>query len=408
MAERKKNPGRKKRPAVEAKDIRGSKYLKPVIDLLATLRPEYEDPKRHLHYDEYCTWLLLYFYNPVLDSMRGIQRTSDIESVRKKLGLRRFSLGSFSEAGNVFDPELLKPILQTVSDSLTDLGPESAVLGRIGQRPVAVDGTLLKALPKMTWALWRDEEHRAAKLHLHLDLLKGVPEEATLTNAQASEIDALRATLRPGRLYVTDRGYFSFQLMAEILAADSSFVGRVCNNIVVKTLEERPLGDEERRAGVVGDRIVRAGFRKNSVDRPLRLVEIDVRGAESGRRARVDSKTKAYRTRETDHRLTLLTDRMDLDVSLIATLFRYRWQIELYFRWFKQILSADHMLSLSENGLTIVMYVALLASMLLSLWTGRKPNKATFELFCYYLMGWAEESDLLAHIEKLREREKTV
>ena len=38
---------------------------------------------------------------------------------------------------------------------------------------VAVDGTLLKALPKMLWALWLDKDHRAAKMHLEFDILKG-------------------------------------------------------------------------------------------------------------------------------------------------------------------------------------------------------------------------------------------
>ncbi len=45
-----------------------------------------------------------------------------------------------------------------------------------------MDGTLLPALPKMLWALWQNEEHRAAKLHLEFDIRKQVPTRATITH----------------------------------------------------------------------------------------------------------------------------------------------------------------------------------------------------------------------------------
>ena len=406
MAKRKiPKPPRKKR--AKADEVQGAKYLVPVLDLLRSLRGHADDPKRLLHCDEYCAWLLLFFFTPVLDSMRGLQHASDIATIKRKLKLPRFSLGSFSEAGNVFDPALLIPIIEEVSGRIEDNAPDP-VLQSTGQRPTAVDGTLLRALPEMTWALWRDDEHRAAKLHLHLDLLKGIPESPTLTDAQASEIDALRARLESGRLYITDRGYFSFELMADILTADSSFVGRVRNNIVAETIEEREVSEENQRAGIRRDRVVKAGrgAGAQNIDRPLRLVEIHVKGSDSRRRARVDSKSKAYRTRETDHTVMLLTDRLDLDVSVLSTLYRYRWQIEIFFRWFKKVLAADRLLSLSENGLTMVMYCALLASLLLTLWTGRKPTKRTFETFCFYFSGMADDEDLRAHLERLSQHEK--
>ena len=66
----------------------------------------------------------------------------------------------------------------------------------------AVDGALLTALPKMVWALWVDDEHRAVKMHRHFDVLKGAPVVATLTEGNGSETPQLRATLqadRPGK-----------------------------------------------------------------------------------------------------------------------------------------------------------------------------------------------------------------
>ena len=183
-------PRKIRRKTIKDSDVQGGKFLGPIMRVLAPLREHCPDPKRKLHYDEYCAWLLLYFFTPVLDSMRGLQQASNIKTLRKRMKLPRFSLGSFSEASNLFDPELLAPIIEEIGHGLEDIEPNKHLVN-LRQRPVAVDGTLLRAMPKMLWALWRDEENRAAKVHLHLDLLKGAPERATLTHGNASEIDDL-------------------------------------------------------------------------------------------------------------------------------------------------------------------------------------------------------------------------
>src|SRR5207302_6684816 len=115
------------------------------------------------------------------------------------------------------------------------------------------DGSLWRGLPRMAWALWLDQDHRAAKLHLHFDVLTGVPCDATVTPGACSEPDQLRAMLRPGRLYVIDRGYASYRLFGDILRAGSSFVGRLKEDAAFTVQEERPLAAAARAAGVVRD-----------------------------------------------------------------------------------------------------------------------------------------------------------
>ena len=408
MASRKrKSPGRKKRETLRARDVQGSKFVVQILDLLRPLRAHCDDPKRLLHYDELCAWLLLYFFTPVLDSMRGLQQASDIPAVRRKLKLSRFSLGSFSEAMHVFDPKLLTPIIEEIAARLGDVEPDVR-LQASGLRPTAVDGTLVRALPSMVWALWLDEEHRAAKMHLQFDLLKGAPARAEVTHGNAGEAEVLRRSLEPGRLYVTDRGYFSYALMADILKADSSFVDRAHSNFSYETLEERTVEESARRSGVEADLVVRPKCPRaqKTLGRALRLVRIHVPDDGSRRRApRRDAKTKMVRTTSGSHTLLLLTDRMDLDPHLIGILYSYRWQVELFFRWFKKILHADRLLSLNEGGLTIAMYCALIASMLITLWTGRKPTKRTFEMLCFLFMGMADEADLARHLERLEKNQ---
>ncbi len=95
-----------------------------------------------------------------------------------------------------------------------------------------------------------------------------------------------------------------------------------------------------------------------------------------------------------------------MDAELVAIGYRYRWTVELFFRWFKQILGMRHLISGNENGVTIQLYAALIASLLIVLWTGLKANKRTWEMLQFYFMGWATQAELEQHIRQQLERQK--
>jgi len=347
---------------------------------------------------------LFYFFNPIITSLRSIQQVSELKKVQKVLGVKRTSLGSLSEASSVFDSQLIAPVIQQLAEQAIPLETDTK-LKDIEQMLVAVDGTLLHALPKMLWALWLDDEHRAAKLHLEFDIIKGIPVRAEVTDANANEKANLRKSLRNGKLYVLDAGYGQYSLFEDICKAKSSFVARLRDNAVWQTIEERPITESDRLASVQRDMIVRLGSPQcqDDLSSNVRVIEIYHRGSsDRPRRSRVSSK-KTFRTTDSDYTMLLVTDRMDLSAETIALIYRYRWQIELFFRWFKCILGCSHLLSLSENGVSIQVYCALIASMLITLWTGRKPTKRTFEMLCYHFMGWADDEELFDHIEKLKQ-----
>ena len=98
----------------------------------------------------------------------------------------------------------------------------------------------------------------------------------------------------------------------------------------------------------------------------------------------------------------MLLTNTDLSGELIGVLYRYRWQVELFFRWFKCILGCRNWLSLTPQGLTLQVYVALLASILIALWTGRKPSRSAFRAICLYFQGWVSDEELLRHLENLK------
>jgi IS4 transposase len=78
----------------------------------------------------------------------------------------------------------------------------------------------------------------------------------------------------------------------------------------------------------------------------------------------------------------LVTKRLDLEADLIALAYRYRWTVELFFRWLKCLLGCRPLLSQSEHGGQLQGYRALIASLLISLWVARAPTNRTSELLC--------------------------
>lgn len=376
----------KRRPAVRAKDLQGFKYfdrLRPLLERLHQVGAVRDKAgNRDLFFDQYALLLLLYFFNPILSSLRGIQQASGLAKVQKLLGVSRASLGSLSEASGVFDAEPLREIVQELAAQSVPLqhGREAEALRGLS----AIDATLLPALPRMVWALWQDDTHHAAKMHLQFDVLKGVPSDATITAGASSEPNQLRVMLQTGRLYAIDRGYASFQLFRDILDARSSFVGRVKDNTAFTVAEERFVSPEACAAGVLRDVVIaKLGFEhhKDYLGQNVRLVVV--------RRTKPDGTTEE---------LWLVTDRLDLPAELVALAYHFRWTIELFFRWFKCILGCRHLLSESHNGVAIQCYVALIASLLIVLWTGCKPTKRTWEMIQFYLIGWATLEELELHI----------
>jgi hypothetical protein len=383
--------GAKSPTPIHDTDLQGLKYFKLLGPLLQRLHDDAtardRAGNRLLHFDQYACLLLLFFFNPIVKSLRGIQQASALDKVQRLLGCERAALGSLSEASRVFDPQLLREIIGTLAAQAVPLaqGKEAEALRGL----TAVDGSLLPALPKMAWALWLDPQHRAAKMHVHFDVLKGVPVEATLTAGNDSETQQLRATLQAQRLYVIDRGYAEYQLFQDILDAQSSFIGRIRDNAVWDVVEERPLGAAARAAGVRRDLVVWLGCEKSGAvfRQMLRVVEVQT--------GKVDSRGQP-------EVLLLATNRLDLAAELVALAYRFRWSVELFFRWFKCILGCRHLLANSPNGVTIQVYVAILASLLISLWVGRKPTIRTLEMLQFYFTGWATEAELMAHLDKLK------
>jgi hypothetical protein len=393
-------------------DIVGLKYFDRLMPLLERLHgvgtQRDRAGNRTLFFDQYCAYLLLFLFNPVVTSLRGIQQASELKRVQKQLGCSRASLGSLSEATQVFDPEPVKQIARDLASQLQPLAQQGQ-FPEVKHLVTAVDGTVVQTLSRLVQAAYTKSSSdgrslSAWRLHTHFDVERGLPVRIDVTGAgnkgEADERAVLRKTLEPDRCYVMDRGYAQFALFNAIVTKGSSYVCRVRDNTVYDLREQRPLTAAAQQAHVTLDAVVQLGAERKLEDRPqhpVRLVFIQTTPHE--KRGKQGGGTAGPRS---DGTLRLATNLLDVPAEVIAFIYQQRWLIEIFFRFLKHILGCRHLLSTDPVGIEIQAYCAIIACLLIALWTGKKPTKRTYEMICWYFIGWADEEELLAHLEKLK------
>ena len=390
------------------RDIQGLKYLKTLLPLLERLHDvgckRDKAGNRKLHYDQYCLLVLLFLFNPVVRSLRSLQQASLLKNVQRKLGVPRTSLGSLSEATDVFEPERLAAIVGALAEQV----PTSRALGEghVKQVLTAVDGRVVKTLASLAEAAYLRDKNGAAhagwRFHTHFEIDRAVPLRMEVTTAhnggKTDEKQVLRRRLEADRCYVLDRWYAEFALWNEIVAAESSYVCRIRDNSNLDAVrEERPLSEAARAAGVIGDVVVELGSGDKRPTHPVRVILVRTTphkktGGRKGGSAGPPS----------DGVIRIATNLLDVPAEVIAEIYRSRWTIELFFRFFKHVLGCRHLLSTDPVGIQIQAYCAIIACLLIALWTGGKPTLRTYEMLCFYFSGWADLDELTAHLEKLK------
>lgn len=407
---------RRSKPKPAAKDVQGLKYLKVLQPLLQSLHEvgTQRDTagNRQLHMDHYCMLILMWMFSPTLTSLRGIQQASTLQKVQRKFKIPRAALGTLSEAPTVFDPEKLKHIAQELGQQIPKIARAEAdnPLAKIDKTLTAVDGSVVKLLTQIAELAWIKIDDKPAtcgyRLHTQFEVLRGLPHRIDATSANPKgdndERAVLERTLEPERFYVMDRGYIKRRLFNSIVEVGSSYACRMRDKVKYTARQTRTLTKAAEQAGVLADELIELPVSKGSiaVTHPVRLVS--VRCSPHSSRGHYRAGKYSSTAPSSDGVLRILTNELELPAELIAQMYQYRWTIEIFFRMIKQMLGCRHLLSTKPNGVAIQIYSAIIACMLIMLYTGHQPKKRTFEMVCFYIVGWATLEELEAHIKKLR------
>lgn len=223
----------------------------------------------------------------------------------------------------------------------------------------AIDSSTVSLdLHKFPWSV-PQEESGGVKLHTMYDLLRDVPAMCLITGHEERDQTFMEDyTYNEGCMYILDRIYFKTVGLYKIASAGAYFITRIKKNVCYETVAVSAV-DGKR---VLADETIRFTSRWASMGYPdhMRLVK--------------------YYSLENNEVLAFVSNNFDLDAATIALLYRYRWNIEVFFKWVKQHLRITSFYGTSANAVAIQIYIA-------------------FTVFCMLAMA----SDALSHKGSLYE-----
>ena len=384
---------RLEQPVITEKDLQGWKIIADFKDRLAQAfktqplsSQTWSHFNRLLGYDSYLSLFLLALLNPVVRTMRGICAASQLERLQQEVCARPVSLGSFSEAQHVLDTELLSKVFGELAREVSQKHPTATPNGA-GRRWLIQDSSLFEALPRMYWTFWRRQKTKQfqVRLHLSLDLNAASPQQVVITPGKGCERAAWRKVFKPGQAYLGDC-YFGedYKLFSHLEQSGVAFVVRVRDQAVINVEQTLPLSAVDRQRGVLSWQVARLGHRPSNYSMPLRVVRVQT----------------------PDQIIQLVTNLKESELSAgeVALLYKERWRVELFFRWIKCVLGCRHWLAHSAQGVATQIYLALIAGLLLQLYTGSRPGRRLMEMVQFYLLGVARWEELEKALQREQER----
>ena len=222
----------------------------------------------------------------------------------------------------------------------------------------ALDSTTIDlCLSVFPWAPFRSTK-AAVKLHTLLDLRGSIPSFIFISDGKMHDVNILDQLVpEAGAFYVMDRGYLDFERLAHLDDAGSFFVTRAKSNLKARRRYSRPV---DRSTGLICDQTVLLTgcfYSRQGFDRPLRRIK--------------------FNDPQTGKRLVFLTNNFALDALTIAKLYKYRWQVELFFKWIKQHLRIKAFFGTSENAVKSQIWIAVSVYVLVAIVKKRLALPAT-------------------------------
>jgi hypothetical protein len=376
--------------------ITGGKYIRMLEKLARSLRKDGAHGNRRLFLDDVVIAHLLAFFNPTLRSLRTIEDFSQTRQAQRHLSVRRLCKSTLSDFHRVADPTLLGPIVERLQAAAAAQGKPSTPpnLPRALGQVLAVDGSFFTVAAHVAWAVThrtnRGQMRASVRLDMHLDIATWLPQVIDVSGAGTSEAEHAATSITPGAIHVYDRGIFSFDLLERQHKAEAFFVHRLrepgprCPKFLGETA--RPLTTEDEAAGVLSDTLGRLAGSEHRRPPDLILREVIVRSPD-----------------EPGGIVRLLTNLLEVEAWAIALLYRYRWHVELFFRWLKCFANFAHLISENRQGILLSFYVAVIGVLLMYLHSGAKPSKYAFSLLGLVASG-ASTLEEIAPILAERER----
>ena len=211
----------------------------------------------------------------------------------------------------------------------------------------ALDSTTIDlCLSLFLWARFR-KQRGAIKLHTLLDLRGNIPTFIEITHAKVHDVNILDDLIpEPGSFYIMDRAYIDFLRLHVLTQCSAFFVIRAKSNFRFRRLYSHPI---DKSSSLRCDQTIALTGINSSKEYPDKL-----------RRIR-------YFDSDNDMYFTFLTNNFILPALTIAQLYKYRWRIELFFKWIKQNLRIKSFYGTSLNAVKTQVWIAICVYVLIAI-----------------------------------------
>lgn len=202
----------------------------------------------------------------------------------------------------------------------------------------ALDSTTVDlSLTLFPWASFRKTK-AGIKMHTQIDLRGPIPTCVFVSAARQHDVCWLDdLCFEAGAFYVMDRGYMDFRRLHRIAQSGAFFVTRAKDNLQFARQRSQPV---DMRTGLRSDQTGKPKLAKARAAFPSLLRKV------------------RYYDQETRRDLIFLTNNLDVPALSVATIYRLRWRIELFFRWIKGHLRIKHYYGTSPNAVKTQIWIA--------------------------------------------------
>lgn len=218
---------------------------------------------------------------------------------------------------------------------------------KISEAVYVIDSTTIElCLSLFPWAKLPAKQ-AAIKLHVGLELHGNIPSFFSFSEGKAADVLFLDLLdFEAGAYYIFDRGYLDFGRFYEINQADAFFVTRAKTTWSFRRLYSQPV---DKDTGIRCDQIIVQGRHHHPKKYPAQMRRIKY----------YDVLTKRY--------YVFVTNNFKLSATVIAELYKQRWQVELFFKWLKQHLSIKSFWGRSANAVKTQICVAISTYLLVAI-----------------------------------------
>lgn len=184
------------------------------------------------------------------------------------------------------------------------------------QAVYALDATTIDlCLSVFPWANFRKTK-AAIKLHTLLDLRGNIPSFIHISDGKLHEVNTMDfIPFEAGSFYLMDRGYLDYTRLHAINEASAFFVIRAKSNLQCRRVYSHHV---DRKTGLLCDQTIMLTGASSINKYPCQLRKVKIFDKENSKN------------------LVVLTNNFALPAITIASLYRCRWQVELFFKWIKQ------------------------------------------------------------------------